>query len=53
MCDATLKSYDINIMDILLKQDGKECQSSLHTFIGIVAIQVKYYKCINLYENCI
>ncbi|XP_025263301.1 fatty acid synthase-like isoform X3 [Camponotus floridanus] len=40
ICDATLKSYDINIMDILLKQDGKECQSSLHTFIGIVAIQI-------------
>lgn len=53
MCDTILKSYDINIMNILTNEDEKACESALHTFVGIIAIQVKYYKYTNLYENYI
>jgi len=42
-CDVILKSYGINIMDILTKTDEKVCVNALYTFIGIVAIQVIYY----------
>ncbi|KAL6424858.1 hypothetical protein ACFW04_010040 [Cataglyphis niger] len=40
MCDTILKSYDINIMSILTNEDKKACESALHTFIGIIAIQI-------------
>jgi len=42
-CDAILKSYDINITDILTKIDERVCENALYAFIGIVAIQVKYF----------
>ncbi|GAB1860823.1 Fatty acid synthase [Camponotus japonicus] len=40
MCDTVLKSYDINIMNILTNKNGKAYESALHTFVGIVAIQI-------------
>lgn len=43
MCDVTLKPYDISIVDILTKTDEKVCENALYAFVGIVAIQVKYY----------
>jgi len=42
-CDVILKSYDINITDILTKVDERVCENALYAFMGIVAIQVKYY----------
>jgi len=42
-CDIILKSYDISITDILTKTDERVCENALYAFIGIVAIQVKYY----------
>ncbi|XP_029659420.1 fatty acid synthase-like isoform X2 [Formica exsecta] len=40
MCDTILKSYDINIMNILTNEGEKACESALHTLVGIIAIQV-------------
>ncbi|XP_072758742.1 fatty acid synthase-like [Anoplolepis gracilipes] len=39
-CDNILKLYDINIMDILTKQDEEGCKNALHAFVSIVAIQI-------------
>jgi len=42
-CDVILKPYGINVTDILTKIDEKVYENALYAFIGIVAIQVKYY----------
>jgi len=42
-CDVILNPYGINITDIITKIDEKVCENALYAFIGIVAIQVKYY----------
>ncbi|XP_072763054.1 fatty acid synthase-like [Anoplolepis gracilipes] len=39
-CDDILKLYNVNIMNILTKQDEKGCKNALHAFISIVAIQI-------------
>nr|XP_012224502.1 PREDICTED: fatty acid synthase-like [Linepithema humile] len=40
MCDAVLKPYDISITNILTKMDATLSKSALHTFVGIIAIQI-------------
>ncbi|XP_067207291.1 fatty acid synthase-like [Linepithema humile] len=40
MCDAILKPYDINVTNILMKMDAKLNKNALHTFVGIIAIQI-------------
>ncbi|XP_011705437.1 PREDICTED: fatty acid synthase-like, partial [Wasmannia auropunctata] len=40
VCDATLKSYGMNVTDILTNTAEKEVyENALHAFVGIVAIQ--------------
>nr|XP_012219068.1 PREDICTED: LOW QUALITY PROTEIN: fatty acid synthase-like [Linepithema humile] len=40
MCDAILKPYDISVTNILTKMDEKLNENALHTFVGIIAIQI-------------
>ncbi|XP_067209348.1 fatty acid synthase-like [Linepithema humile] len=40
MCDAILKPYDISITNILTTMDAKLSESALHTFVGIIAMQI-------------
>ncbi|XP_067207658.1 fatty acid synthase-like isoform X2 [Linepithema humile] len=40
MCDAILKPYNISVTNILTKMDEKLNKNALHTFVGIIAIQI-------------
>lgn len=42
-CDAALKPYGIDIIDIITNKDKKTFDNILNSFVGIAAIQVKSF----------
>lgn len=40
-CDAALKPYGVDIIDIITNKDKKIFDNILNSFVGIAAIQVK------------
>lgn len=42
--DAVLKPYDLNLYDLIMTGDSSVFDSTVHSFVGIAAIQVQMSK---------